>query len=225
MAHVPLPKRVGMTELRNLTAWKGLDRYDPGHMTRTPEWKSAIRKGSVVWANIPVGPEHQIQSQRRINRPLTESGWPLALLPGQTSPGLLVPAAARIRKQSWTSLPTWGLWARGERAIHPTSMEFFFPRNSPSQVAPYSKQRGSHPTPPTHPLTGHSLSPAMLFSSSCLSLSHLRYTPLYIYSLTTSPPERKLPKKRILFLLLPAATPASRSTSGTQEGIHAELFH
>lgn len=102
-----------------------------------------------------------------------------------------VPAAARIRKQSWTSLPTWGLWARGERAIHPISMELFFPRNSPSQVAPDSKQHRFHPNPPPCPLTGHSLSPfpALLFSSSCLSLSHLRYTPLSIYSLTTSPPE------------------------------------
>lgn len=44
-------------------------------------------------------------------------------------------------------------------------MDLFFPRNSPSQEAPYSKQRRFHPTPP-HPHTHWSLSIPL----SCIAL-------------------------------------------------------
>lgn len=44
------------------------------------------------------GSAHQIQSQWSINRSLTETGWPLALRPGQTSPGLLGTSCGQNKK-------------------------------------------------------------------------------------------------------------------------------
>lgn len=108
-----------------------------------------------IQSNIPVGPPaHQIQSQRNINRPLTETGWSLTFLLLRHHLDLWVPAAAGEASIDGPLSPLEAC-GQGDGQPVPNLLGTLLPQKLTFSDATLLKAALVPPNP-SHPLPGHS---------------------------------------------------------------------